>query len=122
MAFCFYNLSSIFNGLVYFDQFSLLPTSHLLLVVLGMAILLAGVWIVSFPPGGSHKIDLSRWSDDEEESDLEDVEVQIRYEDEPLPIIIETGRGSLLLLLCGGVAAVADASLLALLEDDDDAS
>ena len=58
VAFCFYNLSSIVNGLIYFDQFSMLSTTHLLLVMLGMVILLAGVWIVSFPPGGSHRIDL----------------------------------------------------------------
>ncbi|KAI9512593.1 hypothetical protein F5148DRAFT_1373089 [Russula earlei] len=29
LAFCFYNISSIVNGLVYFDQVSLLPASHL---------------------------------------------------------------------------------------------
>jgi magnesium transporter len=85
VAFCFYNLSSIINGLIYFDQFSLLSTAHLLLVVLGMAILLTGVWIVSFPPSGSHRIDLSAWNDNEE-SDMEDDEEHIRYEDEPLPM------------------------------------
>lgn len=47
MAFCFYNLSSIVNSLVYFDQVSLLPTTHLLLVILGIFILLGGVWAVS---------------------------------------------------------------------------
>ncbi|KAI0296197.1 hypothetical protein BC826DRAFT_1005822 [Russula brevipes] len=47
LAFCFYNLSSIVNGLVYFDQVSLLPTSHLLLVTVGMFTLLGGVWAVS---------------------------------------------------------------------------
>lgn len=47
MAFCFYNLSSIVNGLVYFDQVSLLPTSHLLLVTVGIIVLLGGVWAVS---------------------------------------------------------------------------
>ena len=35
------------NGLVYFDQISLLPTSHLLLVTVGIFILLGGVWAVS---------------------------------------------------------------------------
>jgi hypothetical protein len=35
LAFCFYNLSSIVNGLVYFDQISLLPASHLVLVTVG---------------------------------------------------------------------------------------
>ena len=47
VAFCFYNLSSIVNSLVYFDQISLLPTSHLLLVTVGIFILLGGVWAVS---------------------------------------------------------------------------
>lgn len=79
VAFCFYNLSSIINGLVYFDQFSLLSTSHLLLVILGIFILLAGVWIVSFPPSGSQGIDVGTW--DEELSDDEEV-----HEDEPLPM------------------------------------
>ena len=35
------------NGLVYFDQVSLLSTAHLLLVILGIFILLGGVWAVS---------------------------------------------------------------------------
>ncbi|GJE86128.1 magnesium transporter NIPA-like protein [Phanerochaete sordida] len=82
LAFCFYNLSSIVNGLIYFDQFSVLSTAHLLLVMLGIVILLAGVWIVSFPPGGSHRIDLSHW----DESESEDDEEFVRYEDEPLPM------------------------------------
>ncbi|KAF7339476.1 hypothetical protein MSAN_02161900 [Mycena sanguinolenta] len=51
-AFCFYNLSSIVNGLVYFDQFSLIPPLHLGLVVLGIFVLLGGVWIVSIHTGG----------------------------------------------------------------------
>jgi hypothetical protein len=35
-AFCFYNLSSIVNGLVYFNQFSLIPPLYLFLVALGI--------------------------------------------------------------------------------------
>lgn len=85
MAFCFYNLSSIINGLVYFDQFGLLSTAHLLLVILGIVILLAGVWIVSFPPGGTHRIDLSTWDESEEGSDSEGEYHEV-YEDEPLPM------------------------------------
>ncbi|KAF8846389.1 hypothetical protein BDN67DRAFT_961117 [Paxillus ammoniavirescens] len=46
-AFCFYNFSSILNGLVYFNQLSELSRSYISLVVLGMVILLAGVWAVS---------------------------------------------------------------------------
>ncbi|KAK0456594.1 hypothetical protein EV421DRAFT_1753516 [Armillaria borealis] len=55
-AFCFYNLSSILNGLVYFNQFSLIPLLHLCLVVLGIVVLLGGVWIVSIQAGdGEHQ-------------------------------------------------------------------
>jgi magnesium transporter len=57
VAFCFYNLSSIVNGLVYFDQVSLLPTSHLLLVILGIFILLGGVWAVSL-----QAVNVDTWS------------------------------------------------------------
>ena len=46
-AFCLYNVSSIVNGLVYFDQFSLITSLHLGLVSVGIAVLLAGVWVVS---------------------------------------------------------------------------
>ncbi|PCH33650.1 hypothetical protein WOLCODRAFT_135239 [Wolfiporia cocos MD-104 SS10] len=100
LAFCFYNLSSILNGLVYFDQFSLLSATQLALVLVGIAILLAGVWIVSFPPTGGYSIDVGAWMkdaddidgsalsdselglyDDEDEEDEEDVP-----DDEPLPM------------------------------------
>lgn len=47
LAFCFYNTSSIALGLVYFNQLGALSATSLLLVVLGTAILLTGVWIVS---------------------------------------------------------------------------
>jgi hypothetical protein len=46
-AFCFYNFSSIINGLVYFDQLGHISGWHLILVIAGMIILLAGVWAVS---------------------------------------------------------------------------
>ncbi|KIO30835.1 hypothetical protein M407DRAFT_222494 [Tulasnella calospora MUT 4182] len=47
LAFCFYNISSIVNGLVYYDQLDLLTPLQLWLVILGTAILLSGVWAVS---------------------------------------------------------------------------
>ncbi|KAG8962686.1 hypothetical protein FRC00_009003 [Tulasnella sp. 408] len=47
LAFCFYNISSIVNGLVYYDQLDLLTPLQLGLVILGTAILLSGVWAVS---------------------------------------------------------------------------
>ncbi|KII86431.1 hypothetical protein PLICRDRAFT_44027 [Plicaturopsis crispa FD-325 SS-3] len=70
-AFCFYNLSSIVNGLVYFDQFSLIPPLHLALVCLGIVILLGGVWVVSVQSGGGG-VDLGAWAsdDDDEMQDL----------------------------------------------------
>lgn len=63
VAFCFYNLSSIVNGLVYFDQFSLIPWNHLALVGLGIVILLGGVWIVSFNSGGGG-VNVGTWRDE----------------------------------------------------------
>jgi len=90
LAFCFYNLSSILNGLVYFDQFSLLPVSHLLLVLLGIGVLLAGVWIVSFPPGGAIGVDVGPWNEDENAVDLtSELDTQEVYEDEPLPMVTQ---------------------------------
>ncbi|CDO71580.1 hypothetical protein BN946_scf184911.g50 [Trametes cinnabarina] len=85
----------IVNGLVYFDQFSLLPVSHLLLVGLGMVILLSGVWIISFPPGGGSGVAISTWTEGEstemeltgEDSDIEAQEDEHEaYADEPLPM------------------------------------
>ncbi|KAJ3750414.1 hypothetical protein DFH05DRAFT_1467153 [Lentinula detonsa] len=57
-AFCFYNLSSIVNGLVYFNQFSLISPLHLGLVALGIVILLVGVWVVSIQAGGDGTLDV----------------------------------------------------------------
>ncbi|KAK7694666.1 hypothetical protein QCA50_001854 [Cerrena zonata] len=97
LAFCLYNLSSIVNGLVYFDQFSLLSTKHLLLVTLGITVLLAGVWIVSFPPSGGISIDLaSWWEEPEPHVELAEHEEVIHepFEDEPLPMITQRHSGS----------------------------
>jgi len=66
VAFCFYNLSSIVNGLVYFDQFSLIPWNHLALVGSGIIILLGGVWVVSFNSGGGG-VNVGTWKDEESE-------------------------------------------------------
>ncbi|WVQ79937.1 hypothetical protein IAT38_002038 [Cryptococcus sp. DSM 104549] len=80
LAFCFFNLSSIFAGLVFYDQFGQLATYQIILVSLGVAILLLGVWIVSAiqPQGG---VEVGTWveeddasstaSDDEGEDELE---------------------------------------------------
>lgn len=47
MAFCSYNLSSILNGLIYYDQFDRLTGKQLGLVIAGIVILLVGVGAVS---------------------------------------------------------------------------
>ncbi|KAG6911965.1 hypothetical protein DXG01_000213 [Tephrocybe rancida] len=83
-AFCFYNVSSIVNGLVYFDQFPLIPPLHLGLVVLGMTILLGGVWVVSVQSGAKEE-DIETWS----ESDDLDVQ-ETSALDMALPDIEET--------------------------------
>ncbi|KAJ8584315.1 hypothetical protein M405DRAFT_798173 [Rhizopogon salebrosus TDB-379] len=64
-AFCFYNFSSIINGLVYFNQLGQLPGWHLVLVIVGMFVLLAGVWAVSAQAGADE-------SDIATEFDIED--------------------------------------------------
>lgn len=85
-AFCFYNLSSIVNGLVYFDQFSLIPPMHLALVILGIFVLLGGVWVVSVQSGGGG-VDVGAWS---EEDDLsEDLLIE-----ECGPSDLEDGHGT----------------------------
>lgn len=71
VAFCFYNLSSIVNGLVYFDQFSLIPWNHLALVGLGIIILLGGVWVVSFNSGGGG-VNVGTWRDEDSEESESD--------------------------------------------------
>ncbi|WWC69985.1 uncharacterized protein I206_103929 [Kwoniella pini CBS 10737] len=68
LAFCFFNLSSIFDGLVFYDQFSKLSTLKIIIVSLGVAILLLGVWVVSAIQPDS-AVDIGTWV--EEESDTE---------------------------------------------------
>lgn len=55
LAFCSYNLSSIVNGLVYFDQISELTGLQLGLVSTGIVVLLGGVWALSVQQGGGIK-------------------------------------------------------------------
>ncbi|KAG8749046.1 hypothetical protein FRC12_013602 [Ceratobasidium sp. 428] len=77
LAFCFYNLSSIVNGLVYFDQISMLSALQLTLVILGIFILLGGVWAVSIQQGGGIKE--GAWV--EEDADQEEVERAAAFRD-----------------------------------------
>ncbi|KAF8974035.1 hypothetical protein BDZ97DRAFT_1778117 [Flammula alnicola] len=72
-AFCFYNLSSIVNGLVYFNQFSLIPPLHLGLVSLGILVLLCGVWVVSIQPGSGGGVDVGTWNEEVVNLEGEDV-------------------------------------------------
>ncbi|CAG8688441.1 4162_t:CDS:2 [Dentiscutata erythropus] len=48
LSFCTYNASSIFNGLVYYDQWDELEWYQILLVILGICILLCGVLVLSW--------------------------------------------------------------------------
>lgn len=79
MAFCFYNVSSIVNGLVYFDQFALLSPLHLSLVSLGMVTLLGGVWVVSFH-AGSGRVDVGTWQEGDDDLEDEDTREATRIE------------------------------------------
>lgn len=63
MAFCFYNLSSIVNGLVYYDQFGALTTLHLCLVILGIFVLLGGVWAVSVTSKEGGGVEPGTWQE-----------------------------------------------------------
>ena len=57
LAFCFYNTSSIALGLVYFDQLGALAWYDILAVILGTAVLLTGVWIVSLHGNDREDVD-----------------------------------------------------------------
>ena len=60
-----------------------------------MVILLAGVWIVSFPPGGNRGIDIGAWGEPEEIALDGESEGEItfeHYEDEPLPMTDAEGE------------------------------
>ncbi|KAF7310910.1 hypothetical protein HMN09_00634200 [Mycena chlorophos] len=81
-AFCFYNLSSIANGLIYFNQLSLIPPLHIGLVTVGMVVLLGGVWVVSIQ-SGSPPSEADGWSDSGSEVESV-VRVEVADEEEDL--------------------------------------
>ena len=85
LAFCFFNLSSIFgeqcrsnltgianvriDGLVFYDQFGQLKPYQITLVSVGVAILLLGVWVVSLIRPAGDGIEVGTWVEDEDESE-----------------------------------------------------
>jgi hypothetical protein len=85
VAFCFYNISSIVSGLVYFDQVSLLPTSHRLLVTLGIFILLGGVWAVSL-----QAVNVGTWSGEDDDVDVPLLEDGGATNEERIPDLAES--------------------------------
>ncbi|CAG8503917.1 11729_t:CDS:2 [Diversispora eburnea] len=48
LSFCTYNVSTIFNGLVYYNQWDKLRWFQILLVIIGISILLCGVLVLSW--------------------------------------------------------------------------
>ncbi|KAF5138195.1 hypothetical protein E5D57_001976 [Metarhizium anisopliae] len=48
LVFCVYNIIAILDGLIYFDQVSLIPPLHAGLIALGTVILLSGVFALSW--------------------------------------------------------------------------
>lgn len=56
------------NGLVYFDQFSLISLLHLSLVISGIFVLLGGVWVVTIQSGGGSVN--ARWKTDRLDDEL----------------------------------------------------
>lgn len=104
LAFCFYNISSIFgeccflswyiltlivaviDGLVFYSQFSELSRLQISLVTCGIVVLLIGVWSVSAiePTTGESGVHLGTWVDDisEDECDVSE-ENRVPFTDEP---------------------------------------
>ena len=80
LAFCFFNLSSIFggwflvfeyqyvlttDGLVFYDQFGRLKPYQIALVSVGVAVLLLGVWVVALiKPAGEGGVEVGTWVED----------------------------------------------------------
>ncbi|ORY32890.1 hypothetical protein BCR39DRAFT_522298 [Naematelia encephala] len=68
LAFCFFNLSSIFDGLVFYDQIARLSPLKISLVALGVVVLLVGVWVVSaVQPTGDGGVEVGTWAEEEDD-------------------------------------------------------
>ncbi|GAA6047261.1 hypothetical protein JCM3770_001855 [Rhodotorula araucariae] len=64
LSFCFYNSASIASGLIFFKQVDALSHLQVAMVVLGSAVLLAGVWVVSVKAGPKKDDEGERWSEE----------------------------------------------------------
>ncbi|BEJ13058.1 hypothetical protein CspHIS471_0302320 [Cutaneotrichosporon sp. HIS471] len=81
LAFCFYNLASIFDGLVFYNQLDRLSAHQIVLVSIGVAVLLVGVWAVSaVQPTGDGGVEVGTWA---EEGDMEQTWFEEAVVDEP---------------------------------------
>lgn len=89
LAFCFFNMASIFDGLIFYDQFGRLATYKIVLMSVGVAILLVGVWVVSaIQPTGDGGIEVGTWV---EEESLDDTSTHDVLDE------LEAGEGATLL-------------------------
>lgn len=53
---CTFNISCLFNGLVYYDQWSRIVWWHLLLVMLGALVTVSGVLLISLKPSAGNTL------------------------------------------------------------------
>lgn len=63
LAFCFYNISSITLGLVYFNELERLSAIDVLCVCVGTVLLLCGVWVISLHDSTETEEELDNGSD-----------------------------------------------------------
>ncbi|WVF71370.1 hypothetical protein IAT40_006174 [Kwoniella sp. CBS 6097] len=98
LAFCFFNLSSIFDGLVFYDQFDRLRTYQIVLVSLGVAVLLLGVWVVSAvqPDAG---VEVGTWVEDEEDGSINELDEREQvpaegFEQGEAATLLDNGNGN----------------------------
>jgi hypothetical protein len=54
---CTFNVSCLFNGLVYYDQWDRLRWWQLLCVMLGVAVTICGVLLISWRSSASHLVE-----------------------------------------------------------------
>ncbi|PLW12630.1 hypothetical protein PCANC_20250 [Puccinia coronata f. sp. avenae] len=69
LTFCFYNLSSIISGPVYYNQVKLLSTFQVFAISLGTIILLGGVWVASIGTSSNNASSQQSASAEEEGGD-----------------------------------------------------